>query len=122
VCWSPINDHRWSADLDRGLFYVADAFGPTYGGYYAPFGVDPGLATLTAAFDGGDGPGSRRLVGALEAAHREMRRLRREHDETFEALLRAGAQDREKAALEAAARRRRSCLPMSRRSAGAAGP
>lgn len=102
TCWSPVNDHRWIADVRRGLFYVVDAFGPTYGGYYAPFGIDPGLAALDAAFDDGCGVASQRLLHAVQAAHREMRRLASAHENAFEARLRAGEQDRLRAAMAAA--------------------
>jgi serine/threonine protein phosphatase PrpC len=72
--WAGDNDDRWFADPDRGLFYVADGSGPTYGGYYAPFGLDAGLAAFLQAFDGAEGTGAARLRHALEAAHRQMRR------------------------------------------------
>jgi hypothetical protein len=82
TCWSPVNDHRWIADAHRGLFYVVDDFGPTYGGYYAPFGIDPGLAELDAAFDTGCGGASQRLLRhdgrdpVLSLGHRGRARCR----------------------------------------------
>jgi serine/threonine protein phosphatase PrpC len=100
--WAPVSDHRWRADTDVGLFYVADASGPTYGGYHAPFGIDPGLETLAAAFERGRDHSDRDLGPAVQAAHQEMRRLSLEYDEAFQARLRMGELDRLKAALAAA--------------------
>jgi serine/threonine protein phosphatase PrpC len=45
------NDDRVLVNLDRGLFVVADGFGPTYGGYHAPVAMDLGLAELTQSLD-----------------------------------------------------------------------
>jgi serine/threonine protein phosphatase PrpC len=73
--WAPGNDDRWLADLERGLLLVADASGPTYGGYHAPLGIEPGLAALLRGFDRATGDGERRLLEAFGAAHEEMRRI-----------------------------------------------
>ena len=66
------NDDRVMVDQTLGLFVVADASGPTYGGYHAPFGVDPGLAALRETFTCDDGPPAERLQRAMLAAHGAM--------------------------------------------------
>ncbi len=43
------NDDRWRADPALGAFAVADGSGPRYGGYHAPYAVDPALDALFAA-------------------------------------------------------------------------
>lgn len=73
--WADGNDDRWGADPARGLFYVGDASGPTYGGYYAPFGIDPALATFESVFRCEDGDAAQRLKKALLAAHEHLRAL-----------------------------------------------
>ncbi|MDC3955411.1 PP2C family protein-serine/threonine phosphatase [Polyangium jinanense] len=94
------NDDRWRIDERRGLFLVADASGPTYGGYYAPFGVDPGLAALAEALDG-DG-GEDRLRAALWAANSTMRAMEDRQEEVRKAVLQRNGEDRLHASLEAA--------------------
>lgn len=49
--WAPSCDDRVGVEMDRGLIYLADASGPTYGGYHAPIAVDAGLESFLAAFD-----------------------------------------------------------------------
>jgi serine/threonine protein phosphatase PrpC len=78
--WADDNDDRWFADPERGLFYVADGSGPTYGGYHAPFALDSGLAAFLQVFDAADGAAAARLRQALEAAHRQMRRSAAAYD------------------------------------------
>lgn len=73
--WADGNDDRGHADPARGLFYVGDASGPTYGGYYAPFGVDPALATFQSVFRCEEGDAAQRMRKALLAAHEHMRAL-----------------------------------------------
>ena len=43
------SDDRIVVDHARGLFAVADGSGPTYGGYYAPLGMELGLASIQDA-------------------------------------------------------------------------
>lgn len=43
-------DDRVEAYPDEGLFVLVDASGPTYGGYYRPVGVAPGLEALVRAW------------------------------------------------------------------------
>jgi serine/threonine protein phosphatase PrpC len=80
--WAPEPDDRAFADPAGGLAYVADASGPTYGGYHAPFGIDPGLEALVAAHCAGAG-----VEGALRAADRTMWDLHLAHDKAFKAAL-----------------------------------
>jgi len=72
-----INDDRFHFDCTRGLAFVADALGPTYGGYYAPFAIDPGISALLETFHGSDAFQStrERLVTAVQAAHALMRAM-----------------------------------------------
>lgn len=98
ACWSPASDHRWREHAENGLSYVADAFGPTYGGYYAPYGVDPGLAALVASYDDVVGDGCARLQRAFESAHVMMKRLSDEYYQACEVRLRSGEKDRLRAA------------------------
>lgn len=58
-----INDDRFHVDLGAGLALIADGSGSKYGGYWAPFGIDPGLAALVDAFPRVG------LAAAMEAAH-----------------------------------------------------
>jgi hypothetical protein len=92
-----INDDRLRFDLERGLAFVADASGPMYGGYHAPFAIDPGLAELARAFAEARGSTRQRLLAAVHAAHAVMRAL----GDRYEAV-RAGRVGLEPA-LEAAA-------------------
>ena len=78
--WAPETDDRWFADTERGLFYVADASGPTYGGYYAPFAADPGLAQFIDYFDNHPIEPELRLLRAVESAHLEMSRRHEEYN------------------------------------------
>lgn len=86
--WADGNDDRLCADPARGLFYVGDASGPTYGGYYAPFGVDPALATFESVFRCEEGDAPARLRTALLAAHEHMRALSRAYNVAFEEIHR----------------------------------
>jgi protein phosphatase len=45
------NDDRLLVYKDNGLLVVADASGPTYGGYHAPRGVDVGLAAIVGGLE-----------------------------------------------------------------------
>lgn len=73
--WGESSDLRWLADPARGLAYLADASGPRYGGYYAPFAIEPGLEALLAAFDR-----TRDVHAALLAADEQMRQLCEAHE------------------------------------------
>ncbi|MDC0740470.1 PP2C family protein-serine/threonine phosphatase [Polyangium mundeleinium] len=96
------NDDRWRIDERRGLFLVADASGPTYGGYYAPFGVDPGLAALAEALDGETGEdGEARLRAALWAAHSKMRSMEDRQAELSKAMQQTRGGARLDASLDA---------------------
>ena len=68
-----INDDRFHVDPARGLAFVVDASGPTYGGYYAPFAIDPGLAALVQTFGTAGASTRERLVESVHAAHAAMR-------------------------------------------------
>lgn len=104
ACAHGENDDRWRIDERRGLFLVADASGPTYGGYYAPFGVDPGLTALAEALDESNGEdGAARLRAALWAANSTMRAMHDRQEKVYKALLqRRGDDDRLHASLDAA--------------------
>lgn len=41
-----VNDNRAVVDPARALFLVADGAGPTYGGYYAPVGMDLAIEAI----------------------------------------------------------------------------
>ncbi|MGE5181416.1 MAG: PP2C family protein-serine/threonine phosphatase [Acidobacteriota bacterium] len=56
------NDDRWRGERSR--FVVADASGPHYGGYYAPFGVDYAIELLYITQD---------LAGVVAAADAWLR-------------------------------------------------
>jgi serine/threonine protein phosphatase PrpC len=99
---APENDDRWLADVELGLFYVADGSGPTYGGYHAPFGLDPGLEALREAFARPGASGSGRLIAALGAADRVMRGLAGGYQTRFEQEAAASPDDRLAASLRAA--------------------
>ncbi|TKD11922.1 SpoIIE family protein phosphatase [Polyangium fumosum] len=103
ACAHGENDDRWRIDERRGLFLVADASGPTYGGYHAPFGVDPGLAAIAEALDGGDSDedGEARLRAALWAAHSMMRAIHDRQEELAKAVQQTRGGDRLDASLDA---------------------
>lgn len=75
-----INDDRFALDLAHGLAFVADASGPTYGAYYAPFAIDPGLAALTSTFLASGGSTHERLVAAVQEAHAVMTAMNRSYE------------------------------------------
>jgi hypothetical protein len=77
--WWGENDDRWRIDPRRGFAYVADASGPTYGGYHAPFAVDAALGSFARVFDDTRGPPSERLGTAIIAAHAHARELSDAH-------------------------------------------
>jgi len=85
--WAPEGDDRWFVDRALGFLYVANGSGPAYGGYHAPFGLDPGLDALRQAFSHPsvtDGPALEdRLRGAVGAAHVVMRRLETAYQEVL---------------------------------------
>jgi len=75
--WSDerINDDRVHVDAVLGLAVVADASGPTYGGYYAPFAIDLALEALVDTFRRSSGSTRARLETAMRVAHDAMRGL-----------------------------------------------
>lgn len=73
-----INDDRLYADATTGIAYVADASGPMYGGYHAPFAIDPGLVALVGAFRATSGSTRGRIQAAVNAAQTVMVAM---HDE-----------------------------------------
>jgi serine/threonine protein phosphatase PrpC len=75
-----INDDRLHVDADAGLAFVADASGPVYGGYWAPFAIDPGLAALIQTFGASTGTTRERLVGAVHAADAVMRKMAEQYE------------------------------------------
>lgn len=89
--WAPEGDDRWFVDRALGLLYVANGTGPAYGGYHAPFGLDPGLDALREAFSGSAGAVNpsreERLREAVVAAHAVMRRLEAAYQEVLAAEL-----------------------------------
>ena len=56
--WGPRSDDRYFIDETLQLFVVANGTGPTYGGYYAPFGLAPGLEALIQTYSRDAGPPS----------------------------------------------------------------
>lgn len=78
-----VNDDRVLWDEATLLAGVADASGPEYGGYHAPFAVDPALELLVAAFGSAQGDRAARLHESVFAAdafcRRQERRLRDAH-------------------------------------------
>jgi len=72
-----VNDDRFHVDCARGIAFVVDALGPTYGGYYAPFAIDPGIAAFLETFHGSGALEStrERLIAAVHAAHNVMRAM-----------------------------------------------
>jgi serine/threonine protein phosphatase PrpC len=99
--WSERNDMRVSEDPDQALYYVADASGPTYGGYFAPFGIEPGLAAFASALREAPGRATEDMRDALLAAHRTMKGLSDHHQAEIEKLLET-TNDRQEAELRAA--------------------
>mgnify|MGYP000915962719 CR=1 FL=1 len=97
--WAPEGDDRWFVDRATGLLYVANGSGPTYGGYHAPFGLDPGLDALREAFsrplDAGAAcpSGADRLRGAVLAAHAVMQKLDAAYQEILADELARAPQD-----------------------------
>jgi serine/threonine protein phosphatase PrpC len=79
----PRSDDRYFIDETLQLFLVANGTGPTYGGYYAPFGLDPGLDVLIQTYSRDSAPPSDRLRRAFKQAHLVMREL----EQTFEKAL-----------------------------------
>ncbi|MFZ5895871.1 MAG: hypothetical protein ACOY0T_32750 [Myxococcota bacterium] len=75
-----INDDRFLVDAAAGLALVVDASGPTYGGYHAPFAIDPGVASFIETFTAGHGPTRERLVSAVRAAHAVMRAMYEDYE------------------------------------------
>lgn len=67
-CSGVESDHRIHLDVEHGLFVLADAKGPTYGGYHAPFAIDPGVEALVASYRA-----QQHLGRAFAAAHTAMR-------------------------------------------------
>lgn len=88
------NDDRSLVDVARRLFIVADARGPSYGGYHAPLGADVALATITESL----APES--LRAAFESANTTIHALHRAYQEAFTARLRSTT-DRLRASLDA---------------------
>jgi hypothetical protein len=70
--WGPRSDDRYFIHETLQLFVVANGAGPTYGGYYAPFGLDPGLDALIQTYSRDAGPPSDRLRRAFKQAHSVM--------------------------------------------------
>lgn len=66
------NDDRAVVAAGEGLALVAEAQGPRYGGYWAPFGIDEGLSRLVETFARQPGSASERLISGLLAAHDAM--------------------------------------------------
>ncbi|WP_433929033.1 PP2C family serine/threonine-protein phosphatase [Sorangium cellulosum] len=82
--WAPDGDDRCLVDRDLGLLLVANGSGPKYGGYHAPFGLDPGLDAFRSTFASSSDSEPARLLGALAAADATMRRLGAEYERLFE--------------------------------------
>jgi hypothetical protein len=70
-----VNDDRFHLDVATGLAFVVDASGPVYGGYHAPFAIDPGIDALVGSFSASRGATRDRLVAAVHAAHDAMRAM-----------------------------------------------
>lgn len=66
------NDDRAFCDEAASLFAVANASGPTYGGYHRPETVDLGCEALLAGWAAGGGEPGERLRQAFAAADRVM--------------------------------------------------
>ncbi len=75
-----VNDDRSIVDDAHGLWLVGDASGPEYGGYHAPFGAGPGIATLVATFASAEGATIDRLGAAFRSAHTVMKGLGEQHE------------------------------------------
>lgn len=78
--WRPINDDRVHVHPANGLALVVDASGPTYGGYYAPFAIDPALAELRETFAASVDSTRERLETSIRAAHGVMRTMLLRHE------------------------------------------
>ena len=63
------NDDRIRADRNAGLFVVADASGPRYGGYYVPVAADAALDAYARALAAARGTLDDRLRDAVLAAN-----------------------------------------------------
>jgi hypothetical protein len=101
------SDDRIHIDVARQLFLVADALGPSYGGYHAPLGVDVGLEAiierLAAAPPGVLDEDEAELRAAFAGAGSKMFELERAHHVAFEAALQRGdRKDRTGASRQAA--------------------
>lgn len=70
-----INDDRLVVDAARGLFLVCDASGPIYGGYYAPYAIDPAIEAALRRFSESSGGLAARVRASVEAAHTTMSEL-----------------------------------------------
>ncbi len=67
------NDDRVFLDEKVQLYAIADASGPTYGGYHEPTGVEPGWRAMRRAWDAGrPGAGRTRMRHAIAAANEAM--------------------------------------------------
>jgi serine/threonine protein phosphatase PrpC len=101
------NDDRVIVDLG-GLFAVADGAGPTYGGYYAPLGLDIGISALIAAFGherhGAHACGEACMRDAFTEANAAMFDLSTAIDAAFQRELRSSPEDRLRASLRACQR------------------
>jgi hypothetical protein len=93
--WWGENDDRWRIDPRRGFAYVADASGPTYAGYHAPFAVDAALGSFARVFDDTRGPPAERLRTAIIAAHAHARELSDTHRIALARASRDNANDDE---------------------------
>lgn len=74
------NDDRFYVDSTHGLAFVVDASGPQYGGYHAPFAIDPGITTLVETFITSDAPTPERLTVSVRAAHAAMRAMNERYE------------------------------------------
>jgi serine/threonine protein phosphatase PrpC len=98
-----VNDDRAIVDSECSLYLVADGAGPTYGGYYAPIGMDLAIETIRDAVGGAllGVDGEARLRTAFAAAHARCGALEDEHRAAFEVELRRRGDDRLGASLAA---------------------
>lgn len=88
------SDDRVHVDVDRGLFLVADALGPRYGGYHAPLGVEVALRIvaerLKVRSSGSVGDAEEEMRAAFAEAGTKMFELDRAYYEAFKAAPRDG--------------------------------
>lgn len=75
-----INDDRVYINPEHGLAFVVDALGPMYGGYHAPFAIDPGINALVQTFVASHGPLRERLVSSVHAAQAVMRGMKNQYE------------------------------------------